>query len=166
MSTAKQPPLLGALLRLCHQELINSVNQELAAAGCSDVSQAQYAVCQQLRSNPDGLRITELAAYAGITKPSMSVLVDGLQRSGYVERVADPNDQRAQLVRFTARGRHFSQMAMRAVTRFEEHWADRIGARDVEALRRILRALVDTRPGLQPAHAKQQSQTNKREKTQ
>jgi DNA-binding MarR family transcriptional regulator len=166
MSTTKQPPLLGALLRLCHQELLNSLNRELADAGCSDVSQAQYAVCQQLRGHPDGLRITQMAAYAGITKPSMSVLVDGLERSGYVERVADPSDQRAQRVRFTARGRHFAETAMRAVTRVERHWAERVGARDVEALRRILRALVDSRPGVPTVHDRQQSRRNKPEKTQ
>jgi len=112
----------------------------------SDVRPAQYAVCQQLGSHPEGLRLTELAAYAGITKPSMSALVDGLERTGYVERVADPRDQRAQLVRFTARGRAFSKTAFRAVTGFEREWAKRVGEKEIETLRRILRAIVDSRP--------------------
>jgi DNA-binding MarR family transcriptional regulator len=141
-----QLPLLGGLLRLCHQELLNEVVRALDEAGMGDVRPAQYAVCQQLGANPEGLRLTELAAYAGITKPSMSALVDGLEQSGYVERVPDERDQRAQLVRFTARGRAFSSAALRAVTRFERVWADRIGARDLEALRRILRTIIETRP--------------------
>jgi DNA-binding MarR family transcriptional regulator len=140
-----QLPLLGGLLRLCHQELVNEVARRLAAAGMSDVRPAQYAVCQQLAGHPAGLRLTELAAYSGITKPSMSALVDGLERSGYVERVADTRDQRAQLVRFTARGRAFAKTALRAVASFEREWARRVGEREIEALRRTLRAIVESR---------------------
>jgi DNA-binding MarR family transcriptional regulator len=93
--------------------------------------------------------LTELASYAGVTKPSMSALVDGLQEGGYVERVADPEDQRAQRIRLTARGRRFVDVALRAVRKMEARWADRIGARDVETLRRLLRALVESRPPLE-----------------
>jgi DNA-binding MarR family transcriptional regulator len=141
-----QLPLLGGLLRLCYQELVNELGRQLAAAGMDDVRPAQYAVCQQLAANRQGLRLTELAAYAGITKPSMSALVDGLERASYVERVADARDQRAQLVRFTARGRSFARTAFRATARFEQTWARRVGVRELETLRRILRALVDSRP--------------------
>jgi DNA-binding MarR family transcriptional regulator len=140
-------PLLGGLLRLCHQEIANEVTRSLAAAGMADVRPAQYAVCQQLAAHPEGQRITELAAYAGITKPSMSALVDGLEQSGYVERVADERDHRAQLVRFTARGHVASRTAFHAVIRFERLLAERVGSREVETLRRILRAIVDSRPG-------------------
>src|SRR5436309_2696772 len=97
-------PLLGGLLRLVRQELVNEVERALAAAGFDDVRPAHWAVCQQLAAAPHGLRLTELATFAGITKPSMSALVDGLESTGYVERVAHPTDQRAQLVRFTERG--------------------------------------------------------------
>jgi DNA-binding MarR family transcriptional regulator len=142
-----QLPLLGGLLRLCHQELINEIGRQLAEAGMDDVRPAHYAVWQQFAAHPEGRRLTELAAYAGITKPSMSALVDGLERSGYVERVADERDQRAQLVRFTARGRAGAKIAFRAVTRFERTWAERVGGDDIETLRRILRAIVDSRPG-------------------
>jgi DNA-binding MarR family transcriptional regulator len=139
-------PRLGALLRLCHQELINEVTRHLQAEGMGDLRPAQFAVCQQLAAHPEGLRLTDLAAYAGITKPSMSALVAGLERSGYVERAVDAQDQRAQLVRFTERGRDASQSALRAVLRVERGWAERVGAREIDTVRRILRALVDSRP--------------------
>lgn len=139
-------PLLGALLRLARQELVNAVDAELAAAGFADVTQAQWAVCQQLAGDEAGLRLTELAAFAGISKPSMSALVDGLVASGYVERVPHPHDQRAQLVRFTGKGWKFAGAAERAVKRVETAWAARIGREDVETLRRVLRAIVASRP--------------------
>jgi DNA-binding MarR family transcriptional regulator len=132
-------------MRLCRQEVLNEVDRALAAAGMGDVRQAHYAVTQQLAGAPDGLRLTELASYAGITKPSMSALVDALEGRGYVERVPDARDQRAQLVRFTARGWGAARVARRAVLRVERGWARRVGERDLESLRRILRTLVDSR---------------------
>jgi len=138
-------PRLGALLRLCHQEIVNEVTRHLREEGMGDLRPAQFAVCQQLAGHPEGLRLTELASYAGITKPSMSALIDGMERSGYVERLVDERDQRAQLVRFTERGRDASQSALRAVLRVERGWVERVGARDIDTLRRILLALVDSR---------------------
>ena len=140
-----RPPMLGALLRLAHQELVNQVALGLAEAGCGDVSPAQYAVCQQLGAAPEGKRLTDLAAYAGLSKPSMSALVEGLVRSGYVERVPDPLDGRAQLIRFTARGWAFSDVAVREVQRVEQAWAARVGTDQVETLRSILQDLHRTR---------------------
>jgi DNA-binding MarR family transcriptional regulator len=110
------------------------------------VGPAQWAVCQQLSAAPEGLRLTELATFAGVTKPTMSALVDGLEGAGYVERVPHPSDQRAQLVRYTARGWKFAEVSYRAVRRVEKEWAGRVGEKDVETLRRILRAIVDSRP--------------------
>jgi DNA-binding MarR family transcriptional regulator len=145
-------PLLGGLLRLAHQEIVNEIVRGLADAGFGDVSPAQFAVCQQLGGSPEGKRLTQMAAYAGLTKPSMSVLVDGLEKSGYVERVPDSSDGRAQLVRYTERGWAFARAAAQEVRRVERDWAQRIGADQVDVLRTILRQLLHRRlnPGSAP----------------
>jgi DNA-binding MarR family transcriptional regulator len=50
-------------------------------------------------------RIGELAQIEQVEPPTMTRLVDGLQRDGYVTRSPDPNDARAVRVEATARGR-------------------------------------------------------------
>jgi DNA-binding MarR family transcriptional regulator len=50
-------------------------------------------------------RIGELAQIEQVEPPTMTRLVDGLQRDGYVTRSPDPNDARAVTVQATARGR-------------------------------------------------------------
>jgi DNA-binding MarR family transcriptional regulator len=147
MTTPKpeELPLLGGLLRLAHQELLNEIGVGLERAGFGDVTPAQFAICQQMGSAPEGKRLTELAAYAGLTKPSTSALVDGLERGGYVERVPDPQDGRAQLVRYTPRGWDFAKAAVQEIRRVERAWAERIGAERVSELRAILRELLQTR---------------------
>ena len=140
-------PLLGALLRLARQEVVSHIERALADAGMADVTQAQWAVTQQLGTAPQGLRLTEMAAYAGLSKPSMSALVAGLEAGGYVERVPDATDRRAQLVRFTPRGWQCGEVALEAMLELERQWAARIGEADVAELRRVLRQVVATRPG-------------------
>ncbi|HEU5005990.1 MAG TPA: MarR family transcriptional regulator [Jatrophihabitantaceae bacterium] len=51
------------------------------------------------------LRISELAEREAISQPGMTTLVNRLERGGYAERVADPSDGRAILVRITDGGR-------------------------------------------------------------
>ena len=52
----------------------------------------------------EGARITELAAWAGMTKQSMSSLVDQCEAWGLVWRQPDPGDARARRVVFTRAG--------------------------------------------------------------
>jgi DNA-binding MarR family transcriptional regulator len=50
------------------------------------------------------LRISELAAREAMTQPGVTLLVNRLADAGWAERVPDPTDRRATLVRITAAG--------------------------------------------------------------
>src|ERR1700752_2004161 len=52
-------------------------------------------------------KITELAAIEGVTQPSMTTLIAGLEKSGLVERSGDPNDRRVSMVSLTSVGRNY-----------------------------------------------------------
>src|SRR5262249_29884323 len=52
----------------------------------------------------EGIRLTDLARRAGITKQAAGQLVDDLVGAGMVERVRDPTDRRAKRIRFSRRG--------------------------------------------------------------
>lgn len=49
----------------------------------------------------------ELAEAAGVTRATMTGLIDTLERDGYVKREPDPNDRRMMSVRLTAKGDQF-----------------------------------------------------------
>lgn len=61
-------------------------------------------------------RITELAAIEGVTQPSMTTLIAGLEKSGLVERRGDPNDKRVSLVSLTDAGREYIRHRRQAGT--------------------------------------------------
>jgi DNA-binding MarR family transcriptional regulator len=144
---ADRGPLLGALLRLCHQAVITEVIRGLGEAGYPDIQSPHAAALRPLWDHPEGARSTELAASARITKQSMGAIVDQLAERGYVERVDDPSDKRAKLVRLTKRGRGASGMMRAVVRRVEADWAGRIGAARLEALRETLTQLLASLDG-------------------
>jgi DNA-binding MarR family transcriptional regulator len=51
------------------------------------------------------LRLNELAHRLGVSAPTATRAVDALETHGWAERVADPDDRRAQRVGITRRGR-------------------------------------------------------------
>lgn len=86
-------------------DLIAEFEKFLAAQG---LSQGRFAVLCFLNREPDkAVNQTHLAEAYGVSKATVTGLIDGLERDGLVERLADPADRRASLVRLTAKGRKF-----------------------------------------------------------
>ncbi len=75
-----------------------------------------------------GTRLTDLAARAGMTRPSMLELVDELVKAGYLERRPDERDGRAKLICLTRDGRRVVAQALRAVRDIERIYAQEVGA--------------------------------------
>jgi DNA-binding MarR family transcriptional regulator len=135
-------PLIGALLRIPSSVVAEATERGLAAAGYEGVRAAHLPVLQPLFTRPEGARITDLAAWAHVTKPAMVYLVNHLETHGYVERTADPVDGRAQRVRITERGAAAIHCVRRLVQQIEADWAARIGATHLAELKSILRRLI------------------------
>ncbi|HEX5155919.1 MAG TPA: MarR family transcriptional regulator [Ktedonobacterales bacterium] len=132
--------MIGALLRIPFQATVERVYQRLQEAGYTDLRPTHFAVLQQMR--PEGLHVTELADLAQMTRQSMGALVGYLEERGYVERVADPHDKRAWLIRMTARGNVVEQLARAALAELEAEWANALGEKRFEALHGMLSDLV------------------------
>ncbi|MHB1135137.1 MAG: MarR family winged helix-turn-helix transcriptional regulator [Chloroflexota bacterium] len=98
----------------------------------------------------NGTRLTELAASAGMTRPSMSELVDELEQAGYLERRPDPTDRRAKLIVLTRAGRRLIVQVLRWVRDLERGYAEDVGPERFEALAETLQALLDARAAGRP----------------
>nr|WP_097182737.1 MarR family transcriptional regulator [Blastococcus haudaquaticus] len=131
-----EPLNVGLLMFLPYRAMETRVFEGLAAAGFDDFTPAQARVFQRIAS--DGSRLTDLAAQAGITKQSAGFLVDQLERAGYVERVPDPQDGRARLVRVAERGRRSVEASRRIVAEVEAEWTAHLGVGRMAELRSVL----------------------------
>lgn len=127
---------LGLLLFIPYRDMETRIFQGLAAAGYDDITPAQARVFQRIAEG--GSRLTELAEQAGVTKPTAGFLVDQLERAGYVERVPDPTDGRARLVRVAERGRRSVEASRAIITEIESEWTAHLGERRMAQLRHLL----------------------------
>jgi DNA-binding MarR family transcriptional regulator len=94
---------------------------------------------------PDGSRLTDLAERANMTKQSVGEVATELERRGYLERVPDPADGRAKIIRLTERGHDAQALGRRIIDEIEQEWAERYGAERVALLRDALEAITAER---------------------
>jgi DNA-binding MarR family transcriptional regulator len=93
-----------ALTRISH--LLSRAKQHdrtIEEAGVA-VDRASAPLLRALADAPAPLRLGELADLLAVEAPHVTRQVQRLERAGFVERVPDPDDRRAQRVRITARG--------------------------------------------------------------
>ncbi len=139
-TTARDAPEnLAILLREPFRAMTDRLHRRLAERGHPQVRAAHGAVLQFL--DDAGTRVGVLAERAAMTKQSMAELVARLEAHGYVERVPDPDDGRARLVRATARGREVFALAHELVEEVDRELADTMGAKKLHRLRALLEEL-------------------------
>ncbi len=132
----EQPVDLGVALFIPYRYMEDRIFRAIRDAGFDDWTLAQVRVFQRLA--PDGSRLTNLADQAQMSKQSAGVLVDQLERLGYVRRVPDPTDGRARLIVIEERGRRAAEVAKAASTEILAEWTAFLGTRNFTLLHQIL----------------------------
>jgi DNA-binding MarR family transcriptional regulator len=74
-----------------------------------------------------------------------------LEQRGYLERVPDPSDGRAKIIRLTERGHEAYGIGRQLIDELEEEWAARYGAERIAGLRDALEVITAQRLGAVPA---------------
>jgi DNA-binding MarR family transcriptional regulator len=125
-----------SLLYTAADALTAELSVRMQEAGHADVRGAHGCVFGNIE--PDGMRLTELAERAGMTKQAVGEAVTDLERLGYAERVADPTDGRAKVIRLTDRGLAAQRAGSQIMADLGDEWAERFGAKRVRKMRSLL----------------------------
>lgn len=129
--------LPSALLMFISSRYAESrIVEHLRAHGFDDLTLAQGRLAARIGEG--GTRVTELAEQAQVTKQTAGFLVNQLEKAGYVERVPDPTDARARLVRLAPRGQAAQACAREMERVVEAEWEARLGPRKMRAMREAL----------------------------
>lgn len=144
---------LASLLDLANDAIYEDFHKLLQETPYTDVRPTHGCVFRFLRD--DGMRLTELATLAGLTKQSVGEIVDDLTRLGYLERYPDPTDKRAKLLRLTKKGKRAQEVGFGLFDQLEDEWAEAFGADRIAALRSLLEDIAlakspDAVPELHP----------------
>jgi DNA-binding MarR family transcriptional regulator len=137
------------LLDVAFDDFSDELSRRVEAAGFTDIRPGHGCVFGTI--DPQGSRLTDLAQRANMTKQSVGEATSDLEQRGYLERVPDPNDGRAKIIRLTERGREAQAIGRRLIDDLEREWAERYGEARVAALREALEAITAERLGAVPA---------------
>ena len=138
-------PHAATLMFIAHRAAETRVYEALRATGFGDLTPAQVRISQRLSHN--GIRVTDLAEQARVTKQTAGALIDELEQNGYVSRKPDPHDARARLVVLTAKGRRLCAAAAAEVAAVEALWRAHLGT---ETYAGLVAALVSLREVTDP----------------
>lgn len=97
----------------------------MADAGFEDLRRAHNSVVVNLPAR--GLRLTQIAETAGISKQATAELVDDMVQKGYLRRLPDPSDGRAKIIAWAKRGEEAHAATMKAFTAIESEVAELLG---------------------------------------
>lgn len=133
------PENLAILLREPLRVLNEELSARLAEHGHPEVRLPHGNVFQYL--DDDGTTVSVLAERAQMTKQAMAQLVAHLEQQGYVERVPDPADRRAKLVRTTPKGSEVFAIVRGFVADVDARLDRALGRDKVRQLRALLEEL-------------------------
>jgi len=131
---------VGRQLLLGFRIFERSLLRHIADQGFDDIRMSHLPIMRNIARG--GLRTTEIADMAGMTKQTAGMLSTDLETMRYIKRVPDPSDGRAKLVRFTPRGKQFMADFPAALEKAEADMIALIGDQDFGMLTEILRKLI------------------------
>ena len=134
-------PATTTLLRTAYNALSTAIYRHVEQAAGAGLRPA-HGNAQEMLAVQDGLRLTDIAAQAGMTTQSMGELVDDLVAKGYLRRQEDPADRRAKRIYLTGKGHQAADAGEAATRTAEQQIQAALGARQYQQLRRNLAAIA------------------------
>src|ERR1700685_3350054 len=129
---------LGYMLKAAASALHSAMEAVLRPLGMT----ITHYSCLELLAQRPGLSNSELARGAFVTRQSMNVLLQALDRQGLVVRPARAPVGRALPTELTARGRRQLKVASAAVRRVEQDMLANLDAGEQDQMRRLLTACI------------------------
>lgn len=129
-------------IRLCFQtlSLAAGVDHDCAAMlAPHGLSEGRFILLFLLDATTDGLAPNALAAQAGVTRATVTGLLDGLEQQALIARHTDTTDRRALRIMLTPKGKRVAK------TVFDQHarWIANLFGNLSEAERKQLATLLD-----------------------
>jgi DNA-binding MarR family transcriptional regulator len=140
VANAEWKPTVPALVNLVAASGVPHLRAAFAAAGLDGIRPAQAVALVPLAAG--GLHASDLADQLRVSRQAMAQAVAALERHGYVTRVPDPADARAQIIELTPRGRQALRVMRSNALDLEKRWQYILGQKRLEELRKILQTLL------------------------
>lgn len=126
--------------------LIEAAVKELHQNGFTDVRRHHFLHISRWME-PGGVRPSELALRAGVSRQAISDLVSEMESLGYVRRQPDPSDSRARLVVYAAERGYAADAVLQAFWhRTEDKLRETYGHKRVDDAATIITSYIEVIP--------------------
>lgn len=123
---------LPLLLAGAFRAVLDSLHVELEKYGHGGARPVHGFALQAI--GPNGATISELGRRLGVSKQAAAKTANALEQVGYIARQADPDDARATVLVWTARGEEMLVLSAKIFDELRVVWASQLG---IDRLRRI-----------------------------
>ena len=127
---------LGWLLGRADLLFAEGVTRAMHERGFAGIRLVHIALIRNVDEN--GTRISDIARRAGMTKQATGQLVAEFVELGYIRLVPDPEDGRAKIARYTAKGKRLLVAIVASIEQTEDAVSATIGAKQLETLKATL----------------------------
>lgn len=101
------------------------------------------AIEQGLKENKDDMKVSEISQKLQVTPPTVTQIINTLEKEGLVERTFDPEDRRAVKIKLTQKGMEATTQARNAFYKRFNGLIDFLGEEESEQLAELLMKVSD-----------------------
>ena len=127
--------LIFLISKVC-QKLIINLQNAFSESGV-EVTPIQVMLLFYLQKN-DGSSLTQISQGLMLENPTITGLIDRLEKSGYVKRSDHPDDRRVYLVYLTEKGKKVANKALPIVKKLNEEIKKGYSREEVENFKKVL----------------------------
>ena len=124
------------LISKVYQKLIINLQKSFSESGI-EVTPIQVMLLFFLQKN-DGSSLTQISQGLMLENPTVTGLIDRLEKSGYVKRSDHPNDRRVYLIHLTEKGKKVASKALPIVKRLNEQIKEGYSEEEMEGFKKVL----------------------------
>ena len=109
-----------------------------------NLSGSQFRILMKLYKSPDcSVRQTDIETDFSMTNPTVTGLINNLEKAGYVERVTNPDDKRSRLLKLTDYAHDRKDGFFELAATLENQMTAGLTETEVEILSVLLRKVVE-----------------------
>jgi len=124
------------LISKVYQKLIINLQKSFLDSGI-EVTPIQVMLLFFLQQN-NGLSLTQISQGLMLENPTVTGLIDRLEKSGHVKRSDHPNDRRVYLVYLTEKGKKVAKKALPIVKKLNEQIKAGYSKGEIEDFKKVL----------------------------
>ncbi len=132
---AMEDRFIFLISKVC-QKLIINLQKAFSESGV-EVTPIQVMLLFFLQKN-DGSSLTQISQGLMLENPTVTGLIDRLEKLGYVKRSDHPNDRRVYLVHITEKGRKVANKALPIIKKLNEQIKEGYSKSEIDDFKKVL----------------------------